>query len=48
MRDMGLMHHFLRLEVWQGNGELFFSQGKYENVYHRSSACRVANPCRDL
>jgi len=29
IKDMGLMHHFLRLEVWQGDGELFVSQGKY-------------------
>eukprot|EP00253_Pinus_taeda_P009243 PITA_09243 len=31
MRDMGLMHYFLRLEVWKGNGELFVSQGEYAN-----------------
>jgi hypothetical protein len=29
MKDMGLMHYFLGLEVWQGDGELFVSQGKY-------------------
>eukprot|EP00253_Pinus_taeda_P001509 PITA_01509 len=29
MKDMGLMHNFLGLEVWQGDGELFVSQGKY-------------------
>eukprot|EP00253_Pinus_taeda_P024335 PITA_24335 len=29
MKDMGLMHYFLRLEVWKGDGELFVSQGKY-------------------
>jgi len=28
MKDMGLMHYFFGLEVWQGDGELFFSQGK--------------------
>eukprot|EP00253_Pinus_taeda_P018792 PITA_18792 len=31
IKDMVLMHYFLRLEVWQGYGELFFSQGKYAN-----------------
>jgi hypothetical protein len=31
MKDMGLMHYFLGLEVWQGDGELFVSQGKYAN-----------------
>eukprot|EP00253_Pinus_taeda_P021959 PITA_21959 len=31
MKDMGLMHYFLGLEVWQGDGELFVSQGKNEN-----------------
>lgn len=23
MKDMGLMHYFLGLEVWQGDGEIF-------------------------
>jgi len=31
MKDMGFMHYFLGLEVWQGDGELFASQGKYAN-----------------
>eukprot|EP00253_Pinus_taeda_P009173 PITA_09173 len=31
MKDMGLMHYFLGLEVWQGDGDLFVSQGKYAN-----------------
>eukprot|EP00253_Pinus_taeda_P011118 PITA_11118 len=31
MKDMGLMHYFLGIEVWQGDGELFFSQGNYSN-----------------
>ena len=25
MKEMGLMHYFLGLEVWQGDGELFLS-----------------------
>eukprot|EP00253_Pinus_taeda_P019684 PITA_19684 len=31
MKDIGLMHYFLGLEVWKGDGELFVSKGKYEN-----------------
>ena len=31
MKDMGLMHYFFGLEVWQVDGELFVSQGKYAN-----------------
>ena len=29
MKDLGLMHYFLGLEVWQKPGEVFLSQGKY-------------------
>eukprot|EP00253_Pinus_taeda_P035230 PITA_35230 len=29
MKDLGLMHYFLVLEVWQKPGEIFLSQGKY-------------------
>lgn len=31
MKDMGLMNYFPGLEVWQGDGELFVSEGKYAN-----------------
>ena len=31
MKDMGLMHYFLGMEVWQKYGEVFVSQGKYAN-----------------
>eukprot|EP00253_Pinus_taeda_P024591 PITA_24591 len=31
MEDMGLMHYFLGMEVWQGDGELFVSHDKYAN-----------------
>ena len=31
MKDMGLMHYFLKSEVWKGDGEIFVSQGKYAN-----------------
>lgn len=29
MKDLGLLHYFLGLEVWQRPGEIFLSQGKY-------------------
>jgi hypothetical protein len=29
MKDLGLMHYYLRLEVWQKPGEIFLVQGKY-------------------
>jgi hypothetical protein len=28
MKDLGLMHYFLGLEVWQSQGEIFLEQGK--------------------
>lgn len=29
MKDLGMMHYFLGLEVWQKSGEIIRSQGKY-------------------
>jgi hypothetical protein len=29
MKDHGLMHYYLGLEVWQKCGEVFLGQGKY-------------------
>lgn len=29
MKELGLMHYFLGLEVWQRSDEIFLSQGKY-------------------
>ena len=29
MKDLGQMHYFLGLEVWQRSDEIFLSQGKY-------------------
>ena len=29
MKDLGSLHYFLSLEVWQNLGEIFLSQGKY-------------------
>jgi len=31
MKDMGLMHYFLGMEVWQKDGKLFVSQENYAN-----------------
>ena len=48
MKYMGLMHYFLSMEVWQKDGEVFVSQGKYANEilkrFHRINA----SPCRLL
>jgi hypothetical protein len=29
MKDLGLMHYFLGLEVWKRKDDIFLSQGKY-------------------
>ena len=29
MKDLGILHYFLGLEIWQRSGGLFVSQGKY-------------------
>jgi hypothetical protein len=29
MKDIGLMHYYLGLEVWKKHGEVFLGQGKY-------------------
>ena len=29
MSDIGLMHYFLGMEVWQEEGHIFLEQGKY-------------------
>jgi hypothetical protein len=29
MKDLGMMHYFLGLEVWQRPDEIFLNQGKY-------------------
>ena len=31
MKDLGLMHYFIGMEVWQRDKEFFVSQGKYAN-----------------
>ena len=29
MKDMGILHYFLGLEIWQRDGEIFVSRSKY-------------------
>ena len=29
MKDLGMMHYFLGLEVWQHSDDIFLNQGKY-------------------
>ena len=51
MKDMGLIHYFLGMEVWQGDGELFVSQGKYANEilmkFHMESSIPMETPLID-
>ena len=46
MKDLRLIHYFLSLEVWQGDGELFVSQGKYANEkkFHMKSSKSMEAP----
>ena len=48
MKEMGLMHYFLGMEVWYGDGDLFMSQGKYSNEilsrFHMESCKPMENP----
>eukprot|EP00253_Pinus_taeda_P035257 PITA_35257 len=52
MKDMGLMHYFLGMEVWQKDGELFVSQGKYANEilrrFHMEKCKPMQTPLADL
>eukprot|EP00253_Pinus_taeda_P030003 PITA_30003 len=44
MKDMGLMHYFLGMEVWQRDGEVFVSQGKYANEILRHFHMDMCKP----
>eukprot|EP00253_Pinus_taeda_P028146 PITA_28146 len=52
MKDMGLMHYFLSMEVWQGDGKLFVSKGKYANeilrIFHMESNKPMETPLADM
>jgi len=42
--EMSLMHYFLGMEVWQKDGEVFMSQGKYANEILRHFHMEKCNP----
>eukprot|EP00253_Pinus_taeda_P032194 PITA_32194 len=44
MKDMGLMPYFLGMEVWQRDGEVFVSQGKYANEILRRFHMEMCKP----
>ena len=48
MKDLGLMHYFLGMEVWQSDEEIFFYQGKYANEilkrFHMESSKPMETP----
>jgi len=46
MKDMGIMHYFLGMEVWQGDRELFVSQGKYANEILRRFHMESSKPMK--
>lgn len=48
MKYMGLMHYFLELEVWKGDGELFVSQGKYATKILQRFHMDIGKPTKIL
>ena len=42
MKDLGLMHYFLGLEVWQKSGEIFLWSMQWTS--YRDLGCRTASP----
>eukprot|EP00253_Pinus_taeda_P031063 PITA_31063 len=44
MKEIGLMHYFLGMEVWQRDGEVFVSQGKYANEILRHFHMDMCKP----
>eukprot|EP00253_Pinus_taeda_P024912 PITA_24912 len=51
MKDLGFMHYFLGMDIWQGDGESFVSQGKYANEilrrFHMESCKPMEYPLDD-
>ena len=41
MKDLGLMHYFLGLEVWQSSEGIFLNQGKYVVEILKRLKCKV-------
>ena len=48
MKDMGLLHYFLSLEIWQRDGDLFLSQGKYAKEILRKFHMEGIKPMETL
>eukprot|EP00253_Pinus_taeda_P034065 PITA_34065 len=48
MKDLGLMHYFLGMELWQKDGEVFVSQGRYANEILRRFHMEKCNPMQTL
>ena len=46
MKDIGLMHYFLGMEVWQEDGHVFMGWGKYAYNILRRFQGRGINPCQ--
>ena len=44
MKDIGLMHYFLGLEVWQEDGHVFLGQGRYAHDILRRFQMDGCNP----
>ena len=44
MKDMGLLHYFLGLEIWKQDGEIFVSQGKYAKEILRNFHMEICKP----
>ena len=48
MKDIGLMHYFLGLEVWQEKGFSSWGKGSILWTSLANSTWRIVNPCRHL
>ena len=44
MKELWLMHYFLGMEVWKGDGELFVSQEKYANEILKKFHMEIIKP----
>ena len=44
MKDMGLMHYFVGMAIWQGDEDLSVSQGKYANDILRRFCMESSKP----
>jgi hypothetical protein len=48
MKDLGLLHYFLGLEVWKHDGRFFLGQGKYIVEILRRFKMTIVGPCPRL